>query len=375
MAARRRWMDNTPTRSGAGVAGLVGALLATGVVLVGIHLTSWLGSGHPAAASDPRLSAVTVTSTTVPSIAAGGLGAVFQSVRTALVRVRVVADDTVSYGDGVIMSPNGYVLVPASVTRGAMSISVIRSDGEELIARVVGTDPATGLTVLRVEDTEMPWLQFSTSHSEPIDSFMLVAWKDPSFGLSLGRLFSQPATTSLGNGPALLQLCPSSLHLSRAPIGTLIINSAQQISGIVVSRNGHRAVATPGWLAVRVAGDLIADGSVDHGWLGIEGRATALPVAVSSSSTAAQAGVLLRDATESAESEGVRVLRVLPESAAAKAGLEPGDVIESIDGEPVPTMADLQAVLYLMDPAASVRLDVVRGGEVSEMSVRLQAAA
>jgi len=66
---------------------------------------------------------------------------------------------------------------------------------------------------------------------------------------------------------------------------------------------------------------------------------------------------------------------VNPGSAAAKAGVKAGDLIESINGEPTATMADMVAVLYSLPPNRSVRLDVSRGGRVWDAQARLSAAA
>ncbi|MHB1988242.1 MAG: S1C family serine protease [Acidimicrobiales bacterium] len=381
LAARRRWLASTPSRAGAGTAGLVGALLATGVVLIGTHLTSWL-TPHRVAASQPNHtlpllgSAITTVSTT-PALQAAGLSPVLSSVGAALVRVRAFSSRGSAGADGVIISPNGYVVAPSSVVSGASSVSVLRSDGEQLIARVLGNDSAVGIAVLKIEGSGLPWIELSPARTGLANAFTLLAWRSQSLEMALANTSVSPARTSLANGPALLELCPPSLHLSSAPNGALIIDAKGEISGIVASHRDHQVIATPGWLAARIAADLIADGRVTHGWLGIKGRATRIATPLTTDKTSSTVSSLARvtPINGTGDETGVQVMAVEPKSAASKAGLRPGDVIEAVDGQRVSTMAGLQGILYLMTPSTPVHLEIVRAGRMSEMSARLQAAA
>ncbi|MGH9298924.1 MAG: hypothetical protein ACRDZT_03310, partial [Acidimicrobiales bacterium] len=90
LAARRRWMLSTPTRAGAWSAGMVGALLATGVVLVGTHMTGWLTQNRSSLlppASSAQSPAVTLTSVAAPEWSASGIGTLVTTVTAAIVRV------------------------------------------------------------------------------------------------------------------------------------------------------------------------------------------------------------------------------------------------------------------------------------------------
>lgn len=370
MAARSRWLDNTPSRAGAGAAGLVGAVLAAGVVLVGVHLTSWLTPHPKTAAVGAQLDYTTPS--TLPPIKAVGLAGFFNSLNAAIVKVRAVVGPDPVLSDGVVISQNGYVLVAARSIAGAMSVSVLLSDGEELPATVVGTDRSTGLAVLRIPEPNLTWLSFSPSSRSPVGSFLVSAWKSRKLAMELVSLSRAPSAASIDGGPLLLERCPASLHLGRAPDGAAIFDSAGQVIGFVTAHADGHALAIPGWLAVRVADALIAVGHVAHGWLGIVGRTTALSGNVLQSIRSLQPGVVASGSSLS--SHGVRVMSVSANSAAARAGLREGDVIEAVDGRPVPSMGALRAVLYLMSPGSSVNLEVVRGNRLTDMSVRLQAA-
>lgn len=369
LAARGRWLASTPSRAGAGAAGLVGALLATGVVLLGTHLTSWLTPAHPTVRLQSSSTATTLASIP-PQI--GSLTPMISSIAAALVRVRVVRDSQTEEVDGTFIDPNGYVMTAASAVQGATSVSVIRPDNEELIATVRGTDPETGLAVLKVDndgDSSYPWLELSPSHSDPVGALTLAAWWWPgarSFAYCIAPLSSSPTTTSMGDGPALLQLWGTSLGLDDDPVGSVVTNGSGQVLGMVTAHTGKAAVVTPGWLLGRISAYLMADGRVMHGWLGIEGTAAPLPP-----SQPASAGNGTK-ASPNRAATAVRIVDVMPDSAASKAGLSAGEMIEAVNGQPVSSMADLQAMLYLMPPRTSVRLQVLTSGGQSEVSARLQ---
>ncbi len=156
LSARRSWLAATPSRAGAWSAGLVGALLATGVVLIGGHLTHLLPSSraqpaigkHVVGSSvDPpsTLDASTTTTLTITQT----LAAVAARVSTAMPTVFI---DHRASGVGVVVSSSGYVLVPAGIITDADDIGLY-IEGQQLPATLVGMDPGSGLAVVRVHTT------------------------------------------------------------------------------------------------------------------------------------------------------------------------------------------------------------------------------
>ncbi|MHB8244398.1 MAG: S1C family serine protease [Acidimicrobiales bacterium] len=351
LAARRRWLASTPSRAGAGAAGLVGALLATGLVLIGTHLTSWLtpreGAGQT---TSLRAALQSATSTTTTLVHVAGLGPVLGGVKSAIVRVLAVSQGNTVEADGALISPAGYVVTAAAAIAGATSVSVIRSDGEQLIATVVGRDSATGLAVLHIDGSGLPSIKLSTTSAQGADTMAITAWQTNTLHLMLAPISAPLGTASLGNGPMLLERCPPSLGLAHAPVGALIIDARGQITGMVTGQGRLVTIATPGWLVARITAALISQRRVTHGWLGIEGRTARSPA-------------------------GVRVIKVDPQSAASAAGISRGDVIQSVDGKPIASMAGLQALLYLMAPTTTVRFTVIHGNQKMEVSTRLKSAA
>jgi len=356
LSARRSWMAATPTRAGAWSAGIVGALLATGVVLIGGHLTHVLSPSavkshlNVTVTSDPQQ----LISTTTLASGDPGLMKLAEHVASAMPMVFV---DHKSSGVGVVMSSKGYVLVPDSLMTDRDDIGLF-IDGQLLPATLVGADSGTGLAVVRVRATAaiaMSAARFVTGATTGYGAFVALVWVDASGPHTCWGTVDQldVRLTSIQNSPPLLE----GLQTFEAPgpvaTGGVLLDGAGRIMGMITSVSGTALIATPGWLANVVSGDIIANGRVVHGWLGINGETAS----VSASQTA------------------VKVVSVSAGGAAAKAGVKAGDLIESVNGEPTATMADMVAALYSLPPNRSVRLDVSRRGHVWNALARLTAAA
>jgi S1-C subfamily serine protease len=266
----------------------------------------------------------------------------------------MVLDGTAS-GVGVVVSSKGYVLVPASLVTDSDDISVV-IDGQQLVATLVGVDPGTGLAVVRVHDSDaLTAASFASGTPIGHGSFVALVWVGDDgphtcWG-TVNELNVQLTATS--DSPPLLESLKTLDPFAGVVTGGVVVDGAGRLIGMVTSVAGKTLVATPGWLAAIVSQDLMSNGRVVHGWLGIIGETAS----VSSSKTA------------------VEVLSVKQGGAAAKAGVEPGDLIEAVNGKPISTMSGIVAALYSMPPDRAIVLNVVRRGHVWDARARLTAAA
>ncbi len=370
LSARRSWMAATPSRAGAWSAGIVGAVLATGVVLVGGHLThllspqspkfsvrtTALGNSHSndAPATKPTLmtgSNPTVTTTTMSMPVEPALEKLASRVATAM---PVVLDGSQT-GVGVVIDAKGYVLVPATLVADADDITV-DIDSQQLIANLVGVDSRTGLAVIRVHaDDTLPVASFTAEDLLGSGALVDLVWvgQDGTHAC-LGTVseIDVPVTGVVGS-PPLLESLQALVPLPGSAKGGVVIDGDGHLIGMVTSVAGKSLVATPGWLADVVSRDLISSGRVVHGWLGITGETVSM----------------------SGTETGVQVVSVEPHGAAAKAGMQPGDLIEDLNGVPVRTMSDMLAALYSLPPDQAIVLNIVRGGHVWAAHARLAPAA
>ncbi len=356
--ARRRWLSQTPSRAGAWAAGLVGAVLATGVVLVGTHLTSWLSPSKPLSARALRLEirSLVVTTTTLasavmPVAAPSADVALGRRVASGMALVEGWIDGRRHVVDnGIVVRSDGMIEAPASLAENAGGLQVTLAGGE-FPAQVVGIDPASDLAVLHVNVKGLVPLRPASSSALAAGQWTTIEWLTPSeIVLSLGDVVSAlPGVSEDSRDPSLFtELRTTASTLPAEPGGAAVIDGTGSLVGVVTGARNGSLFMVPAPLAEKVAGDLISDHHVDHGWLGIRGRRAAA---------------------------GVKVISVVRESAAARAGIRPGDVIETVNGRGVETMGQLQARLYLMAPEKTVRLELERHGHQVGCTAVLQAAA
>lgn len=351
VAVRSRWLQSQPSRASAWTAGFVGALLATGLVVVGTHLASVLHNP----VSPARESAITTSTTSAPvstpAMGIGIAGAVTRIGRSIAV-IDAAAANGASLGRclGVVVASNGTILTAAVAVARAASVLVDLPGDAPLEARVDGIDPASGLAVLSVEgERGVPVADLATTPVEE-QSYALAVTTPPSLhsapNTALGALerLNVQASTSLGS---MVDADLTDLSASSSPPGSPLLNAEGEVEGIVTGSENGIALAVPGWLASRVATDLASTGSVQHGWLGIS-------------------GISVTPATGTMA--GVRVVSVDLRSPAARAGLRPGDEILTINHLRVTTMNDLRGHLYVMPAGTKVRLSYRRSGTTHQTS-------
>jgi serine protease DegS len=266
-----------------------------------------------------------------------------------------------SLGSGVIMTQQGHILTNNHVIAGADAIQVLLYDGRSANAVVVGTDPATDLAVLRVELPDLRPIELGDSNAARVGDVVLAIGNPLGFGHSvtqgivsaLGRYGLQrntyedyiqtDATIHLGNsGGALIDTRGRLLG-----INTLIYTGNTQDSktatGIGIS------LAIPVDLAVFVMQDLIDYGEVIRGWLGVSVE----PIGtVPSGETTSRA---------------LGVVAVAADSPAQKAGLQLGDIITHIDGEPVKDGRLTMHRIALLRPGDTVAISVQRNQQSFEL--------
>ena len=269
-------MTNPPTRAGAWSAGLVGALLATGVVLVGTHLANEFSTHDPAATPTTTLAA----NTSIPPFGnalerwLAAVGAELHG-STAVIDI-TTAGGTALAGVGYIVRSDCMIMTSARLVGGAAVITVVLATGTRVRAQLVGTDDATQIAMIHCRADGLRTIPFDLrGELAPGETALVESWTadDPAVPQvtevgSVTRITPPGARTPVIDSIGLDTIGP-------AMDGALIGSSG--IVGLVVS--GSPAVdgttaATPAWVARDAAADLIASGRPEHD-LGISGEALA----------------------------------------------------------------------------------------------------
>lgn len=268
-------------------------------------------------------------------------------------------------GSGVVISPEGYIVTNSHVVKGAERIRVRFADKRELDARIVGTDTSTDLAIIKVDGEQFPVVPFGDSDQVQVGDWV-VAVGNP---LQLTSTVTAGIVSALGRQLRIIEdqfrienFIQTDAAINPGNSGGALVNLNGELVGIntaIASRSRRTegyGFAIPSALVQRVSTDLIAYGEVRRGYLGV----SILPV---DAERAAELG--LRDI------RGVYIEEVQSGSAADRAGLEEGDVVVSITGEPVNAPNDLQSLVALRRPGDTVAVEVLRNGAKRTFDVEL----
>jgi serine protease DegQ len=268
-----------------------------------------------------------------------------------------------SLGSGVIVdAAHGYVLTNNHVVGGADDITVTLQDGRTFKGKLIGTDPDTDVAVVQIPAKGLKALPVADSSRLRVGDFV-VAVGDP-FGL--GQTVTSGIVSALGRsglgGSGYQNFIQTDASINPGNSGGALVTLNGELVGIntmILSPSGGNVgigFAIPSNLTTQVMGQLIAHGKVVRGSLGVQTQDITPRIAR-----------LLGLSTN----EGVVVTRVAPDSAAAHAGLAPGDVLQAIDGKPLHDSDELRNAEGLLPLGSQVTLKVSRNGDKRQVEATL----
>ena len=263
-----------------------------------------------------------------------------------------------SLGSGVIFSSNGYVLTNNHVISGADDIQIALDDGRVTQAQIVGSDAETDLAVLKIEADNLPVIDVPDGAPAEIGDVVL-AIGNP---INLGKTVTMGIVSATGRQlkmSAYEDFIQTDAAINSGNSGGALVNAAGELIGINTAiyprtpgsdgRGGQAqgtegiGFAIPVATAKAVLEQIIKHGRVIRGWIGADYTDIPAP----SGATARQPGVM--------------VVRVVPESPAAHAGLQPGDLLLKLDGSAIADQIDLRNREAALAPGTKVRLEGLRG--------------
>ncbi|MGB3344426.1 MAG: trypsin-like peptidase domain-containing protein [Aequorivita sp.] len=269
----------------------------------------------------------------------------------------------VGSGSGVIISPDGYIVTNNHVIAKAASLEVTLNNNRTYPAKLIGADPATDIALIKIDDTDLPYIPFGDSNDLRLGEWVL----------AVGNPFNLTSTVTAGiisakardlnqfdgNPQAFIQ---TDAAVNRGNSGGALVNTRGELVGIntaITSETGSYvgySFAVPSNNARKVIEDILEYGNVQRGILGI------------------QVGNLSPQITEKygiEETQGVFVGGIEKGSGADKAGLKQGDIIKQLDGYKVNKFADLSSYLGSKRPNDVVQVTVLRDGQEKTIPVTL----
>jgi serine protease DegQ len=258
------------------------------------------------------------------------------------------------------VSANGYILTNNHVVEAADEIEISLSDGRTLLASVVGNDPETDLAVLRVDAKDLPAVTFGSSEALRVGDIVLAIGNPFGFGQTVTfGIVSALGRSGLGIN-VFENFIQTDAAINPGNSGGALVDGSGNLVGIntaIFSRSGGSmgiGFATPVSTAKSVLEQIIKNGAVTRGWIGVE---------------LAPLSPALAESFKLTSLEGAIIKGVLTDGPADRAGVKPGDVLVSIDGRPI---ADPQSVLNAVTgiaPGSAAKLKIKRKGQDLELAV------
>jgi len=258
-----------------------------------------------------------------------------------------------SLGSGVIVSPEGYILTANHVIEGADEIKVaLASGGKEFTAKVIGSDPPTDVSVLKISAKDLPAITIADSDKLEVGDIVL-AIGNP---FNVGQTVTMGIISALGRSSLELNQYENFIQTDAAinpgNSGGALVDAEGRLVGInsaiFTTSHGYQGVgfAIPVNLARNVMERLIKYGTVTRGYLGVSLQPEITPD--------------LQEEFGLPDTSGAMVGGVQPNTPAAKAGLQTGDVILAVDGKPIKDSQQLRLLISQTPPNTRVTLTILR---------------
>ena len=268
-------------------------------------------------------------------------------------------------GSGVIVSIDGYILTNNHVIEDADTLTVELHDGQKIPGTVVGTDPQTDLAVVKIDAPNLKAANFGRSDNTRVGDWVMAIGSP--FGLeqtvTAGIISGKNRVQGIiANGEGFEDFLQTDAAINPGNSGGALVNLRGELIGIntaILSRSGASAgigFAIPVSLAKPVLESIIETGEVQRGYLGAQ-VVSVTPDRVRSFNLKVNSGALVGGVLESQPAD--------------RAGLQPGDVVVSLDGKPCRGGPQLRNYVASRRPGTSLTMDVDRNGKQMKIRVTL----
>nr|WP_255758809.1 DegQ family serine endoprotease [Neisseria lisongii] len=270
-------------------------------------------------------------------------------------------ESNASFGSGFIISADGYILTNAHVVNGMDNIKVMLNDKREYSAKLIGADSQSDVALLKIDADNLPTIKVGNAHDLKPGEWVAAIGAPFGFDNSVTAGIVSAKGRSLPN-ENYTPFIQTDVAINPGNSGGPLFNLKGQVVGInsqIYSRSGGFmgiSFAIPIDVAMNVAEQLKTTGKVQRGQLGV--IIQEVSYALAQSFGLEKAG-------------GALIARVLPNSPAAAAGLQTGDIVLSVNGEEVRASSDLPVMVGSFTPGNEVKLGIWRKDKQIDISVKL----
>jgi S1-C subfamily serine protease len=276
------------------------------------------------------------------------------------------------YGSGVIFDPNGWIVTNEHVVEGAQSLTVTLEDGSTYPGRVYGTDTLTDLAIVKIEATGLPTAPIGDSGSARVGQ-LAIAIGSPlgtyTNSVTAGIISAFGRTIEVQDATVIRNLIQTDAAINPGNSGGALLDSGGNVIGIntAVARTAEGiGFAIPINIARPIMQQALAGQELARPWIGIRYVAITKSIAAQSGLPVEQgAWVTAQDA------QGRQIDPIVPDSPAADAGLQDGDIIVAVDGAEIGSDSPLDDILTQYAPGRTVALLVLRDGQRITLTLTL----
>lgn len=266
-------------------------------------------------------------------------------------------------GSGFFVSEDGYVVTNNHVVDGGDNFTVVADDGTEYDAKLIGKDPRTDLAVLKIDagNKKFTYVDFADDGKVRVGDWVVAVGNPFGLGGTVTAGIVSARGRDIGAGPYddFIQIDAA---VNRGNSGGPAFNLNGQVVGVntaIFSPSGGNvgiAFAIPASTAREVVQDLIKDGVVQRGWLGVQIQPVTKDIA---------------DSIGLNETKGALVAEPQEDGPAKKAGIQAGDVIVAVDDKKVDSPKELARIIGGIQPGKTVDLTLWRSGETRNVKIEL----
>ncbi|MEP7084443.1 MAG: DegQ family serine endoprotease, partial [Betaproteobacteria bacterium] len=262
-------------------------------------------------------------------------------------------------GSGFIVSADGVILTNAHVVADASVVTVKLTDKREYKAKVVGFDRASDVAVLKIEAKDLPTVRFPAADEVKVGEWVLAIGSPYGFENTVTAGIVSAKSRSLPDG-SYVPFIQTDVAVNPGNSGGPLFNMKGEVIGInsqIYSRSGGSqgvSFAIPIEVALNVENQIVKTGKVTRGQLGV---------------TIQDVNQALAESFGMKRPGGALVSSVSNDSPAAKAGLEPGDVITRYNGTEVTSSSELPMLVARAAPGTTAKLEVLRNGATKQVNV------
>jgi len=271
-------------------------------------------------------------------------------------------------GSGFILSQEGHLLTNAHVVAEADQVTVILKDGRRFAGKVLGSDPVTDVAVIKIEATGLPTVKLGNSE-KLVPGQWAIAIGNP---LGLDNTVTQGIISATGRSSSdvgvpdkRVRFIQTDAAINPGNSGGPLLNDRGEVIGVntaIISGAQGLGFAIPIETARRISNQLLTKGRADHPYVGV--RMAELTPEIRAEINQSNLGFKVN------QDQGVLIIEVLPNSPAARAGLQAGDLVKSIDGVAIENADQVQVQVDQVTLGEILAMQIERNGQTQTSRIK-----